>query len=223
LIFSATPAISPIAGVVLAAGESSRMGRDKALLPFGQAAMQSTFVEHLAHVLDGEVSPLLVVVGHHADEIRGQIHLPAGAEILINSNYKLGQLSSLRVALQALRKDPVAGLLLCLVDHPAIHRELVRTLLDRFRRSHASILIPTFQGRRGHPVLFASRLFSELEEAPLDQGARWVVRRHEKEVELCEVEEEGILWDIDRPQDYEALQRRFGIFSGKRAPAEEHS
>ena len=220
---SATPAISPVAGVILAAGESSRMGRDKALLPFGQAAIRSTFVEHLAQVLDGEVSPLLGVLGHHAEEIRRQVHLPAGAEILINPDYKLGQLSSLRVALQALRQRAVAGVLMCLVDHPAIHKQLVRALLNRFRRNNSLVLIPTFQGRRGHPVLFAGRLFSELEEAPLDQGARWVVRRHEKDVDLCEVGEEGILWDIDRPEDYEALQRRFGIFSGNRAPAEEHS
>ena len=80
---------------------------------------------------------------------------------------------------------------------------------------HSGKSFTFIQGRRGHPVLFASRLFEELLEAPLDQGARWVVHRHVAELELVEVDEEGILWDIDRPEDYQALQSRWPALSSK--------
>jgi molybdenum cofactor cytidylyltransferase len=207
-----TPATSGpqnVAGIILAAGESSRMGRDKALLPLTSQGSGQTFLEHLTEILDGEVSPLVIVLGHHADEIQKHIQLPPAARILRNPDYGMGQLSSLRVALQGLRGQDVAGALVCLVDHPALTKQVVRALLARFRQSTASILVPTFQGRRGHPVLFASRLFGELQDAPLDQGARWVVHRHPAEVELVEVDEEGILWDVDRPEDYDALKSRW--------------
>ena len=200
-----------IAGIILAAGESSRMGRDKALLPLGR----ETFLEHLIEVLRGEVRPLLVVLGHHAAEIEERIAARADVQIVRNPNYKLGQLSSLQAALRALLNQPVAGAVVCLVDHPAITKAVVRTLLERFEKQSSSILIPTCGGRRGHPVLFPSRLFHELLDAPLEEGARVVVRRHAADVELVETGEEGILLDVDRPADYEALLERWGQLTGQ--------
>jgi molybdenum cofactor cytidylyltransferase len=185
------------------------MGRDKALLPL----RSRTFLEHIAGVLHGEVEPLLVVLGHHAREIENQAHLPQACRVLLNPHYLSGQLSSLQVAVRALAGEEVAGALVCLVDHPAVSKAVVRSLLARFRETNAAILIPTFEGRRGHPVLFASRLFGELEAAPLNEGARWVVRHHAAELELLAVDEEGILWDVDRPEDYDALQRRWSSLS----------
>lgn len=198
-----------VAGIILAAGESSRMGRDKALLPLGQ----HSFLEHLAAVLDGEVEPLVVVLGHHADQIEQQVRLPAAARILRNPDHQLGQLSSLHVALRSVAGRGVNGALVCLVDHPAVTKQVVRALLARFQQTHAAILIPAWRGRRGHPVLFSSRLFDELLHAPLDQGARWVVRRHAEEVETLDVGEEGIVWDVDRPEDYAALESRWAALS----------
>jgi molybdenum cofactor cytidylyltransferase len=159
------------------------------------------------------VEPLLVVLGHHAAEIEQQVHLPAAAQFLRNPDYHLGQLSSLRVALRHLQAHPVAGALVCLVDHPAVTKTVVRELLGRFRQSDHAILIPVWRGRRGHPVLFARRLFEELLRAPLEQGARFVVHQHASEVELVQVEEEGITWDVDRPEDYTALERRWEAIS----------
>jgi molybdenum cofactor cytidylyltransferase len=185
------------------------MGRDKALLPLGQ----HTFLEHLASMLAGEVDPLLIVLGHHAELIERQVRLPPAAKILYNPEYALGQLSSLHVALRALDKSPIDGVIVCLVDHPAISKQVLRIVRDRILQSHAAILIPTWRGRRGHPVLFSSRLFQELLDTPLDQGARAVVRRHSAEVELVAVEDEGIVWDVDRPEDYAALQSRADLFS----------
>ena len=195
------PSPKAVAGIILAAGESSHMGRDKALMPWG---LQS-FLQHLLEVLQGEVSPLLLVLGHHAQEIESRISPAEAVLVLQNPNYPLGQLSSLQVAVRHLKSHPVAGALVCLVDHPAISKKVVRWLLERFEKTLPPILIPTCQGRRGHPVLFARRLFQELLDAPLNEGARSVVRNHAAEVELAETDEEGILWDIDSPADYQEL------------------
>jgi len=201
------------------------MGRDKALLPLGH----ESFLQHLILMLRDAVSPLVIVLGHHAPEIERQIGLgsreqgsanreertgnaerQAALVLLRNPDYSLGQLSSLQVALRYLERLPVSAALVALVDHPAITRGVVERLLERFEARHPLILIPTFQGRRGHPVLFARSLFQELLEAPLDQGARFVVQRHAAEVDLMETEEEGILLDIDDPADYERLLKRIG-------------
>ena len=200
-----------IAGIILAAGESSRMGRDKALLPLGR----ETFLEHLIEVLRGEVRPLVVVLGHHAEEIQERISRFTDVQIVRNPDYKLGQLSSLQTALHALMNQPVAGALVCLVDHPAVTKEVVRALLERFERHPTNIIIPACRGRRGHPVLFPARLFPEFLDAPLEEGARVVVRRHAAEVELVETDEEGILLDVDRPADYEALLERWNLLTGQ--------
>ena len=202
-----------IAGIILAAGESSRMGRDKALLPLGQ----ETFLERLIEILRGEVNPLLVVLGHHAEEIAARIPRPTNhddLQIVRNPDYKLGQLSSLQAALRSLQDRSVAGALVCLVDHPAITAAVVRAVLERFRTRQPRIIIPTCHGRRGHPVFFSAELFPELLAAPLDQGARVVVRRHAAEVELVETGEEGILLDVDRPDDYELLRKRWTSLTG---------
>lgn len=236
-----------VAGIILAAGESSRMGRDKALLPLQSSPAetgQQNFVQRLIAILRDEVSPLIVVLGHHAREIEAQIaeeeegNWEQGIEdrkeglehkspeafrdsvpgtlfpvpplvILRNPDYHQGQLSSLKVGLRYLMNLPSSGVLVSLVDHPAITKAVVRLLLERFAAAHAPILIPTYRGRRGHPVLFARTLFQELLDAPLEEGARFVVRRHAAEAELVETDEEGIVLDVDYPSDYQALLARW--------------
>lgn len=190
------------------------MGRDKALLPLGR----ETFLEHLIEVLRGEVRPLLVVLGHHAEQIEERIAALADVRIVRNPDYKGGQLSSLQAGIRALTNEPVTGALVCLVDHPAVTKEVVRVLLEGFEKHPTNILIPTCEGRRGHPVLFPARLFPELLDTPLEEGARVVVRRHAAEVELVETGEEGILLDVDRPADYEALRERWSHLTDQKKP-----
>jgi len=199
----------PVAGIILAAGESSRMGRDKALLPIGP----ETFVERLLGVLGGAVSSIMVVLGFHRERIEAAIASTVastpGARVVYNPAFKLGQLSSLKMALRALADEEVAGALVCLVDHPAISRDMVEQLRDRLIASGAPLVIPSHNQRRGHPVGISARLFPELLAAPESAGARAVIAAHEREISYVETDDESVLWDIDRPEDYEQLMRRW--------------
>ncbi|MBI4441845.1 MAG: nucleotidyltransferase family protein [Acidobacteria bacterium] len=209
------PGRKAVAGIVLAAGESRRMGSDKALLPLGR----QTFLEHLLEVLRWDVPVRVVVLGHHAAEIEARLPRTSDLAVLHNPQYPLGQLSSLQVALRHLEKQPVEGVLVCLVDHPAINRSVVRMILEKFRSTGAPVVIPAHRGRRGHPVLFARSVFGELLEAPLEEGARRVVHNHASEIELVEVAWEGILWDIDQPADYQRLLEEWKrLTAGGKAP-----
>lgn len=187
-----------IVGVVLSAGESRRMGSPKALLSIGG----SVFIERIVSALEAsQVGKIIVVLGHHAEEIKAKLgHLPI--TVVVNKDYAKGQLSSLIVAIRSLETEKVDGALVHLVDHPFVNPTLTRQMIDRFYESKQLIVIPRFRGRRGHPVLFSSRLFSEILNAPLDQGAKSVVHAHRDETLEIETEDEGIIIDIDTPEEY---------------------
>jgi molybdenum cofactor cytidylyltransferase len=188
-----------IGAVILSAGESSRMGRPKALLPInGQ-----TFIEKIVGALkQTSVGKIIVVLGHSAAEMKRRIeHLPV--EILINSDYKLGQLSSLQVAVRDLEKTADCdGMLVHLVDHPYIDAKLVENMIDRFRATGKLIVVPLHGTRRGHPVLFSRKLFGELLTAPMDEGAKAVVNAHRDDTLEIDTEDVGITLDIDTPELY---------------------
>jgi molybdenum cofactor cytidylyltransferase len=171
------------------------MGFPKPLLPY----QGTTFLEHLIVTLNGQVSPLVLVLGAHAERIRATVSIPDSVVLAINQNYAAGQLSSLQVGLRALPPS-VEAAMVALVDHPCVDRALVSRLIATWRESRPPVLIPTYQEHRGHPMIFSRELFGELLEAPLDQGARAVVRRHD--VLHVPVENEGILHDLDDPVTY---------------------
>lgn len=175
------------------------MGSPKALLPY----RGTTFLEHLAGLLHARVSPLLVVLGHEPERIREGVKLPPDARVLINADYRLGQLSSLQTAIRALEPATVDGLLLAPVDHPCVAGESLDALVRAFQAGQPDVAVPVHSGRRGHPVIFSARLFGELLAAPLDQGARAVVHRHT--VHEVPVDDPGILADIDDPAIYRHL------------------
>ena len=175
------------------------MGRPKALLPIGGV----TFLEKIVSVFKAsKAGEIIVVLGHNAEAIRSRIaHLPA--RIVINPDYARGQLSSLQVAIRALDEAKVDGLLVHLVDQPFLDTALVNRMIDRFYESKKAIVVPAHKGRRGHPVLFSRRLFQELLDAPLDQGAKAVVRAHATETLEIETDDERVALDIDTPDEYE--------------------
>jgi len=188
-----------IAAVVLSAGESSRMGRPKALLPIEG----ETFIGRIvASLKQTQVGRIIVVLGHNSDQLATAIR-PLSVEILLNPNYQLGQLSSLQVAVRSLLPDADCdGMLVHLVDHPYIDASLVDRMIQQFYESKKDIVVPRCRGKRGHPVLFSRRLFDELLHAPMDQGAKAVVNAHGDATLEIETDEEGIAVDIDTPELY---------------------
>lgn len=178
------------------------MGRPKALLPISGIP----FIEEIVRALKGtKVDDIIIVVGHHAAEIQGQIaHLPI--TVVVNEDYKRGQLSSLVAAIRSLQSrtdsKKVDGLLVHLVDHPFISPSLVDEMIERFYQSKKLIVVPRYRGRRGHPVLFSRALFSELLSTPVDQGAKAVVHAHRDDTLEIETEYEGVTIDIDTPEEY---------------------
>jgi molybdenum cofactor cytidylyltransferase len=194
-----------IVAVVLSAGESSRMGRPKALLPIdGQ-----TFIERIVAALkQTKVGKIIVILGHNARELEAKIsHLPV--QILINTDYKQGQLSSLQLAVRDLQADADCdGMLVHLVDHPYLAPALVQEMIRRFYETKKRIIVPRYHGKRGHPVIFSNALFGELLSAPMAEGAKAVVIAHRDETLEIDTQEEGIAVDIDTPELYQQHVRR---------------
>jgi len=178
------------------------MGSPKALLPMDGVPFIERIVQALRQTRLGEI---VVVLGHHAGEMEKAIaRLPV--TVLINKDYKKGQLSSLAAAIRAVeaekeRKD-VDGMLVHLVDHPFVSPALVDHMIDRFYESKKLIVVPCHKGRRGHPVIFSNRIFSELLSAPPDHGAKAVVHAHRDETLEIETDYEGVIIDIDTPEEY---------------------
>jgi molybdenum cofactor cytidylyltransferase len=191
-----------IIAVLLAAGESKRMGRPKALLPIDGMR----FIEKIVAALrSAQIARIIVVLGHDAEAMRRQIgDLPV--DIVVNEEYKKGQLSSLIAAIRKIESSPDAenidGILVHLVDHPYVDAGLVNAMIDKFYATKKLIVVPRYQGRRGHPVIFSRDLFGELLAAPLDQGAKGVVHSHRQETLEVDTEEEGTTIDIDTPDAY---------------------
>lgn len=190
-----------IAGIILAAGESSRMGEDKALLSW----TNKTFLEHLlAAVKNSGVRLVRVVLGANAEEVQKKIQFGA-AEVVVNPDWRKGQLSSLNAALVTLPRSLVEAALVCLVDHPGISSRLLQTLIREFQQSGKLIVMPNYRGKRGHPVVFSAKLFDELRAAPLEVGARHVVRRHPGDILEVATEEEGVLLNINDRTAYKKI------------------
>ncbi|MEW6299032.1 MAG: nucleotidyltransferase family protein [Thermodesulfobacteriota bacterium] len=187
-----------ISGILLAAGESRRMGRPKALLRYhGQ-----TFLERgCAAFLAAGVDELVVVLGARADELRGAAPVHPAVRVVVNTRAFQGQLSSLMVGIGTLSPGSEAAVV-NLVDHPLVTADTIRALITAFRVTPAPILIASYRGRRGHPVVFSAELYGELLAAPLDQGAKAVVRKDPTRVREIPLDDPGILADIDTPEDY---------------------
>jgi molybdenum cofactor cytidylyltransferase len=184
------------------------MGSPKALLLSSDGR---PFVVCVAAALAaGGVDEVVIVTGNHHDAIvaaPGLDSLPLRPRIVRNPDPSRGQLSSLLVGLGAVDGQKPDGLLITLVDVPMISPATVRTVIDVWQRTRAPIVRPSRGDRHGHPVIFDRSIFAELRDAPLDAGAKTVVRAHAAELINVPVEDEGCLTDVDTPQQYEALRR----------------
>jgi len=187
-----------ISAVVLAAGNSSRMGKSKALLKYDGL----TFLESIIAKLEStDINDIFVVLGKNAFKIEGTIKISEKVKILHNSKTELGQISSIQLAIKNL-PEGTQGLLLILVDHPLVAQSTYSLLISHARHTSEKIIIPVCKGQRGHPVYFDRKYFNDLLHAPLDQGARYVVRKYHDAIMYIDVHDTGILKDIDLPEEY---------------------
>ena len=185
-----------LAAAILAAGESRRMGSPKALA----SIHGKTFLQHLLQALrHPRIGLTRIILGAQADEICTTLDIGT-ASLVVNDQWKKGQLSSIQAAIRSLSESATEGLLLCPVDHPLISAYLVAQLITIFDSTANKIILPTFQGRRGHPVLFHSDLYSELLAASQEVGAREVVWAHTSDVAEVPTEEEGVILNLNDPE-----------------------
>ncbi len=186
--------------ILLAAGESSRMGQLKALLPW----RDTTLIEHqLRSLLGAGVQQVVVVLGHDADRLKPIVEAVDGATWTLNNDYLQGKTTSLKAGVAALAGQELSDVLLLNVDQPR-SAETVRTLLERHRASSSRITIPTHGGKGGHPIFIAAELLPELADIEEEtQGLKAVVRRHAEATERFELDDPTVLWDLNTPEQYQ--------------------
>jgi CTP:molybdopterin cytidylyltransferase MocA len=199
-----------VAGILLSGGRSSRMGRPKALLDLDG----ETFLARTLRTLEAAgIDDVVIVTGAHDEEIRracnGMALMP-GVRIVTNPAYDQGQLSSILTGLDALAPHHPDAALVALVDQPRVAAPTVVALVEAFHATRAPVVRPAFQGRHGHPVLFSAEVFDALRTAPRDEGAKSVVHAAGERVVTVPVDDEGVVLDIDTPEDYARLLRGTG-------------
>ena len=193
-----------VSAVILAAGTSSRMGQAKQLLALGESTM---LAQTLAHVQAATLHEIVLVLGASAEAIRRQLPSSQQLKIVVNQAYQQGIASSLRTGLSAVDPNSDAALII-LGDQPFIRPQTLNRIVEEYRRSQAQIVIPMHRGQRGNPVLLDRSVFAEVMALEGDVGSRAIFAKHLDQIVNVEVEDEGIVLDLDDPADYERLKTR---------------
>ncbi len=186
--------------IILAAGESKRMGKTKQLLDVGGKPL-------LQHILDGihktKVDEVILVLGHEAERIREKIDT-SRLKVVLNPDYPKGMITSIQRGLQALDERSEAFFIV-LADQPGIEPRVYNLLIREFRNRFPgkTIFLPAYRGRRGHPALFSVKHRKEAFRIEGDRGFREVLERVPQEVFLVELESESIVHDLDTPEQYQ--------------------
>jgi molybdenum cofactor cytidylyltransferase len=189
-----------VSALLLAAGESRRMGEFKQLLAFGGKTFVECCVDNLLASRAGEV---VVVTGHREEEVRRAL---AGRPVRFvqNPDYRSGMSSSIKRGVQAIADDRRACLI-ALVDQPQIGTDIVNHVIGAYEKSGPLIVIPTYRGRNGHPVLLDLKLKDEILAMDSEQGLRQVVHAHAPDTVRVEVHTDAVLLDFDFPEDYKRI------------------
>jgi molybdenum cofactor cytidylyltransferase len=189
-----------VAGIVLAAGKATRMGRTKQLLPFRGKSVLEWVVDH---ALASGLHRLVVVLGHDAELLEPLLR-ERDVTVVVNPQYGEGQSSSLKAGLGALTDETEAALFL-LGDQPLVTPEIIDRILSAYVASPSPIVMPVCEGRRGNPVLFARETFPAMLNLSGDCGARGIFEEYAGRILAVPVESRAILADIDTEEDYQRL------------------
>ena len=197
---------------MLAAGDSSRMGRPKQTLPFrGKTVLEAVVDTALHSTLD----KVVVVLGHCAAELSSLLSGRKAVGLIVNADYLRGQSTSTKLGLQAVQNDADAVLFL-LADQPLVSLATIETLLEAFRQRQSPIIQPVFEGRRGNPVLFGRETFAHFAALADDQGARSLFKIFGERVRQLDVPDPYIHFDVDSEADYLLLQQMEERVAGMR-------
>ena len=194
-----------LAAIVLAAGASERMGgHPKALLSWhGEAFLSGILKACFAAGIERRVA----VLGHHADQILERLVLD-DVTVVHSTDLDAGPIGSIRTAIASVARHPVSGILVWPVDRPHVQVATIEALCAAMAAHAQPIILPRYQGRRGHPVIFRRELFDELLAVANDEGARAVVRRDPARVFAVDVRDPAVVQDVNTPDEYQALVRR---------------
>ncbi len=187
-----------ISSIILAAGLSRRMGKPKLLLRHRGKSLVRTVAENVLAAARGEV---ILVTGAYSREVMQEVcELPLVT--VYNSLYALGQGTSLAAGAKAV--DPsCSGVMVLMGDQPLITPSLISNLAETFLQAGCLVMRPTYRGCPGHPVFFRNCLLPELVNLSGDRGARLVLEAHRRDLLLYPVEDQGVCFDVDTPEDYE--------------------
>jgi molybdenum cofactor cytidylyltransferase len=185
-----------IEGILLAAGESRRMGFPKPLLRIGE----DTYLTRLTAAILPTVDRLIVVIGAHAAAVRPAVPVDPRITIIENADFARGQLSSLKRGLTEMAAS-TRGVMVHLTDHPLVVPATFVAVAEAFLSASTAIVITRYNGHRGHPVIFGREVFAELLQAPEEQGAKVVVNADAARVSYVDIDDPGILLDLDTPDD----------------------
>lgn len=195
---------SAFCGVILAAGESSRMGRPKALLPW----RGGTFLSSAIRVLNNCTDQVIIVAGNNASQLRPVADANAGY-LIVNRQTDLGQFSSLQLGLQEVLNNGRDAAVITLMDRPPAKPETVALLQREFRtRSETQdiwAIVPEFNGTHGHPIIIGREMITIILDAPPTSNARDVMHAHQSHVAYVPVGDPFVAMNIDTPEDYERL------------------
>jgi len=196
------------AGLILAAGESSRMGRDKALLPWRGA----TFLSAAINALEPHCDLVIIVGGKNAASLQ-PVTYSAGVFLVVNSAPERGQFSSLQVGLQHVLERGRDAALVALVDRPPARSQTIAAIRDRFCEVCAQGLwavVPEYGGQHGHPVAIGREMIERFLKAPVNSTARDIEHSVQAKIEYLPVDDPAICANVDTPEDFESLTRSAG-------------
>lgn len=198
-----------ISAILLGAGKSRRMGFDKLSLPWGKKTVFERCVETL---LRSKVREVVIVLGVRNKGIKNLLRRRK-IKVVTNPHPEGGMSTSLRRGLQAIHPGS-HGILIALGDQPLLKTRTVNALIRIFAQRKGGMIVPSFRGRRGHPVIFHKRFRKELLNLRGDVGGRSVLERHTEDVIMVPVKSEGVVKDINTWQDYKVSSRRGGRSEG---------